>query len=110
MGAFGFLPTTVTTAMVFGSTASTSSWEPFRLAIESLSKVFANCPDLVQKHKKYLDMIGWAKLDPDTPITPAFTCEINKGIFAADGTEKNLPAHIYVDDALCFWDGLNNRY
>jgi hypothetical protein len=58
MGAFGFLPTTVTTAMVFGSTASTSSWEPFRLAIESLSKVFANCPDLVQKHKKYLDMIG----------------------------------------------------
>ena len=62
--------------------------------------MFAYCPDLVQKHKKYLDMIGWAKLDPDTPITPAFACKINKGIFTADGTKKNLPACIYVDDAL----------
>ena len=45
-------------------------------------------------------MIGWAKLNPDTPITPAFACEINKGIFTADGTKKDLPARIYVDDAL----------
>ncbi len=86
--------------MVFGSAVSGSSWEPFRRAIKSLSEVFANRPNLVQKHKKYLDMIGWAELDPDTPITPTFACEINKGIFTADGTKKNLPAHIYVDDAL----------
>ena len=45
-------------------------------------------------------MIGWAELDSNTPITPAFTCEINKGIFTADGTEKDLPTRIYVDDAL----------
>jgi hypothetical protein len=45
-------------------------------------------------------MIGWAELNPDMPITPAFACEINKGIFTADGTKKNLPARIYVDDAL----------
>jgi hypothetical protein len=45
-------------------------------------------------------MIGWAKLDPVLPITPAFTCEINKGIFTADRTKTNLPARIYVDDAL----------
>ena len=86
--------------MVFGSTASASSWEPFWRAIESLSEVFANHPNLAQKHKKYHDMIGWTKLDPDTPITPTFASEINNGIFAADGTEKNLPARIYVDDAL----------
>jgi hypothetical protein len=45
-------------------------------------------------------MIGWAKIDPDTPITPAFACEINKGILIADGTERKFPAHIYMHDAL----------
>ena len=59
-------------AMVFGLTTSMSIWEPFQWAIKSLSKVVANCPNLVQKHKKYLDMIGWAELNPDIPITPVF--------------------------------------
>ena len=77
--------------MVFGLSTSVSSWEPFRRAIESLSKVFANCPNLV---------IGWAKLDPDTPITPTFACKINKGIVTDDGTKTNLSARIYMDDAL----------
>jgi hypothetical protein len=45
-------------------------------------------------------MIGWAKFDPDMPITPAFACEINTGIFKVNGTEKNLPARIYMDHAL----------
>jgi hypothetical protein len=45
-------------------------------------------------------MIGWAELDHNTPITPAVACDINTGIVAVDGTEKNLPAQIYVDDAL----------
>ena len=44
--------------------------------------------------------MGWAELDPDTPITTAFACKINKGIFAVDGTERNSPTGIYVDDAL----------
>jgi hypothetical protein len=37
-------------------------------------------------------MIGWAELNPNTPITPAVACKINTGMFAADGIEKNLPA------------------
>jgi hypothetical protein len=45
-------------------------------------------------------MIGWAELDPNTPITPAMACDINTGIVAIDGTKKNLPAQIYVDDTL----------
>jgi hypothetical protein len=45
-------------------------------------------------------MIGWAELDPNTPITPTVTCDINTGIVATDGTEKNCPAQIYVDHAL----------
>ncbi len=48
-GAFGFLANNqynLATAMVFGSTASAYSW------VEALTKVFANRPDLVIKHKK----------------------------------------------------------
>ncbi len=59
-GAFGFLANNLynlATSMVFGSTASASSWESFRRAIDALTEVFANRPDLVIKHKKYLDML-----------------------------------------------------
>ena len=42
------------TDMVFGTTALASSWEPFWRAIELLSEVFPNRPDLVLKHKKFL--------------------------------------------------------
>ena len=86
--------------MVFGSTMSALSWEPFRQEIETLSEVYANQPNLVSKHKKYLDMIGWEELNPNTPITPAVVCDINTGIIAINWTKKNLPAWIYVDDAL----------
>jgi hypothetical protein len=102
-GAFGFIADdyyNLATAMIFGSSTSASSWEPFRQAIEKLSEVYADQPDLVNKHEKYLDMIGWTELDPNTLITPAVACEINTGILAADGIKKNLPAWIYVDDAL----------
>jgi hypothetical protein len=67
-GAFGFLAKNLynlATAMVFGSTASASSWESFRRAIEALTKVFANRPDLVIKHKKYLDMLKWDVINPN---------------------------------------------
>jgi hypothetical protein len=64
-GAFGFIADelfNLATAMVFGSTASASSWEAFRRAIKALMKVFANRADLVIKHKQYLDMIRWETL------------------------------------------------
>jgi len=56
---------------------------------------YADRPDLVIKHKYYLNMIFWAEEDPATKITPAFSCVINKGTLDA-----RLPARIYVDDAL----------
>jgi len=96
-GAFGFLAGgfyNLAMAMVFGSTTSASSWEPFRQGIEALSVEYADCPDLVIKHRYYLDMISWAEEDQTAKITQAFSCLINTGILDA-----HLPG-IYVDDAL----------
>ncbi len=65
-GAFGFLARgyfNLVTAMVFGPTASTSSWEPIRHAIQALSVVYMNCRDLIKKRRKFLDMIFWVTLD-----------------------------------------------
>jgi hypothetical protein len=45
-------------------------------------------------------MIGWAELDPNTPITPGVACKINTGIVSANEVEKNLHARTYVDDSL----------
>jgi hypothetical protein len=90
------------TAMVFGSTTSASSWEPFQQGIEALSVAYADHPDLVIKQKYYLDMISWAEEDPTTKITQAFPCVINKGTLGA-----RLPARIYYDDALLL--GLSRR-
>jgi hypothetical protein len=62
-GAFGFMAGgfyNLATAMVFGSTTSASSWEPFRRGIEALSVAYADRLDLVIKHKHYLAMISWA--------------------------------------------------
>jgi hypothetical protein len=87
-------------AMVFDSTTLASSWEPFRGAIETLSEVYTNQPDLVVKHKIYLDIIGWAELSPNTPITFEVACKINTGVVSTIGVEKNLCACIYVDDTL----------
>ena len=87
--------------MVFGSTASASSWEPFRQAIEALSLVYLDRPDLVRKHCKYLDMLSWETTE-DHPIdvTPATSCAINTGILDEQENLVPCPARIYVDDAL----------
>jgi hypothetical protein len=104
-GAFGFMAgdfLNLATAMVFGSTTSASSWEPFRQGIEALSVAYADRPDLVIKHKYYLDMISWAEEDQTARITQAFPCLINTGTL-----DVHLPARIYVDDALLL--GLSRR-
>jgi hypothetical protein len=59
------------TAMVFGSTASASSLEAFRQAIKALMNVFANRPDLVIRHKKFIDMLKWEEIDPSAELTSA---------------------------------------
>jgi hypothetical protein len=73
-GVFDFLSGgyfNLATAMVFGSTASTSSWEPFWRAIQALSIVYTHCHDLIDKHRKLLDMISWAPLDRAPNLTKA---------------------------------------
>jgi hypothetical protein len=44
-------------------------------------------------------MIGWAELNPKTPIIPAYKCDINIGVVDTNTVEKNLPARIYVEAA-----------
>ncbi len=102
-GAFGFLAGgyfNLATVMVFGSTASASSWEPFRCAIQALSVVYAHCRDLIKKHKKFLDMISWAPLDLAPDLARAIPCLINTGVLENQGNRVPLPARIFVDDAL----------
>ena len=101
-GAFGFIADelyNLATAMVFGSTASASNWEAFRQSIEALTKVFANKPDLVVKHKKFIDMLKWEEIDPFTKLSPAFSCTINRGIIDGSRNQIDLSACIYVDNA-----------
>jgi hypothetical protein len=62
--------------------------------------VFAKRPDLVVKHKTFIDMLKWEEIDPSAKLTPAFSCTINRGIMDEAGNWMDLPACIYVDDAL----------
>jgi hypothetical protein len=101
--AFGFLAGGyyhLAMAMVFGSTTSSSSWEPFRHAIEAMSVVVANRPDLVTKHRYYLDMIQWEDLDLSTIPVMATSCPLNPGVLNSEGQPCSFPVRIYVDDAL----------
>jgi hypothetical protein len=101
-GAFGFIADelyNLATAMVFGSTVSASSWEAFRQAIEALTKDFANRPDLVIRHKKFIDMLKCEEIDPSAHLTPAFSCTINCGIIDDAKNQIDLPTCIYVDNA-----------
>jgi hypothetical protein len=96
-GAFGFLAGgnyNLATAMVFGSTASASSWEPFRRAIQALTVVYAHRCDLIKKHKKILVMISWAPLDPAPDLAKAVPCSINTGVLNNQGMTVLLPARI----------------
>ncbi len=88
------------TAMVFGSTASTSSWEPIRRAIQALSVVYTHCRDLIKKHRKFLDMISCLTLDPAPDLARAIPCSINTGVLDDQDNKVPLPARLYVEDAL----------
>ncbi len=86
--------------MVFGSTVSASSWEPFRCAIQALSVAYAHHHDLIDKHTKNLDMISWAPLNPAPDLAKAVQGSINTGVLNDQGMKVPLPVRIYVDDAL----------
>ena len=101
-GAFGFYADKyycIATAMVFGSNTSATSWEPFRRAIEAMSSHYANRPDLVSKHRCYIDMVQWASPVSATRLTRAIPCSINSGVLDTSGLPQPRSARIYVDDA-----------
>jgi hypothetical protein len=82
-GAFGFLAGgyfNLASVMALGSTTSASSWEPFGRAIQALSVVYVHCCDLIEKHRKFLDMISWAPLTGFDPSWISFlrNCYISK--------------------------------
>jgi hypothetical protein len=102
-GAFGFLAGgyfNLATAMVFGSTTSASSWEPFQRAIQALSVAYTHRRDLIEKQRKYLDMISWATQDPSPDLAREIPCSINTGVLDNQGNKVPLPARMYVEDAL----------
>jgi hypothetical protein len=45
-------------------------------------------------------MLKWDTIDPKAKKVRAFPCAINRGIIDENGKQINLPARIYVDDAL----------
>ena len=47
--------------------------------------MFANRPNLVIKHKKYLDMLKWEKIDHNMKKVREFPCTINQGIIDEAG-------------------------
>jgi len=92
--------------MVFGSITSASSWEPFRRAIEIMTTVYFPQKGLVQKRKKYLDMLIWDNsCTKKTRFVLAKPCPLNKGILDEQGNMKSLRALMYVYDALILAPG-----
>ena len=90
-GVFGFIADelyNLAMAMVFGSTASASSWEAFRQAIEALTKVFANRPNLVVKHKKFINMLKWEEIDPSDKLMWECLIAVCKALSLADAKGK----------------------
>jgi hypothetical protein len=45
-------------------------------------------------------VLKWEEIDLSTELTPAFSCTINPGIIDDAGSHIDLPAHIYVNNAL----------
>ena len=45
-------------------------------------------------------MLKWEEIDPSAKLTPVFSCSINRGIMDNAGNRIDLPARIYVVNAL----------
>ena len=102
-GAFGFNAGgyfNLATAMVLVSKASASSWEPFCWAIEALSAVYAKRPDLMTKHKYYLDMILWQRLTQRSRSHDGFLAKSTQGSWTRKGPQKSARQE-YLSRTLC---------
>ena len=103
--AFGFIITGmyyfISTAMVFGSRVSASSWEPFRRTIETMTKKYFVDISLKDRYKEYIDMIKFDDpAPPDCQFVQAAPCALNPGVLDSDGHQLPIKAFIYVDDCL----------
>ena len=102
--AFGFMIMGyyfIATAMVFGAVISATSWEPFRRAIETMTRVYSLRTDLADKHKHYLDMISLKPLPTeDTEYVKAIPDSLNPVVVDEEGRQMPIPNFIYVDDCL----------
>jgi hypothetical protein len=70
VGAFGFIVGPIfyaANAGVFGSVASASSWEPFRVAIAALATAYFFLPDLAAKHDWLLQKLRWSDAGSPPP-------------------------------------------
>ncbi len=45
-------------------------------------------------------MLKWEEIDPSAKLTPTFACSTNRGIMDDAGKQRDLPACIYVNNAL----------
>lgn len=104
VGAFGFIVGPLyylANAMVFGSIALASSWEPFRLAIAAIATSLFTCVGLLARHEVLLRRVRWApRLAGPVRLVRASPCSWNTGVFRLDGLRLPTPHCIYVDDDL----------
>jgi hypothetical protein len=54
-------------------------------------------------------MLKWDVIDPNATKVRAFPCVINRDIIDENGKWINLPARIYVDDALMLATSIEHR-
>ena len=115
VGAFGFIIGPIfyaANAMVFGSKASATSWEPFRRAIAALAESYGGSDLLVDRHEAMLNMINITSpvVELDSPPIQAARCNINQGILLPGGARRHTPHFIYVDDNLMADTTNNMKY
>ena len=86
----------------FGSDFSPSNWEGPRRVIEQLAEALFEDTSLREKHRHYLDKLKWnpALGTATQPFTPATADSTHTGVRKRDGTDKNTPQDMFVDDVV----------
>lgn len=86
----------------FGANFSPSNFETFARARTQLSEFLQKDETLIEKHKKYLDLIKFdADINsPSAIFVQATPDSINKGVFTSSTVRNPTENHMYVDDNL----------
>lgn len=108
-GVFGFIMDSVghyyfAPAGVFGWKGSCNVWEPFRRAIEVMTGVVyeeLTAKGDIELHSDLLDQISWSDPNLDeSDFVRAVPDTLNQGVFDANGEQRRIPSHMFVDDAI----------